>query len=232
MTRRLLIWIVLALVLVTVAGQAQAKLSLGSSQSSKQALIGQGGEGYFRIFLFNAHQEEDLEIYTGVYDEGGLSVSVEPESLVVPYSEPGKCAAVGPDYVCLGTPEGDVRARAVTVRISVPLGAEPGEHGVVVYAATEKQEGTLGSAQVRRFYFTVDVEEEEDIGVGEEVNAEAGGEEEPETPEAQNETGISGETGAPSGSITGAVTGIPVLGPMVLVCVVIMFLVLRRFKRI
>jgi hypothetical protein len=233
MSRRLLIGAVLAVVLIAMAGQAQAKLSLGSTQSSKQASIGQGGEGSFRIFLFNAHQEEEVEIYLGVYDDAGLSVRVEPESLVVPYSEPGKCAASGPGYACLGTPEGDVSARAVTVRVSVPFEAEPGEHIVVAYAATERQEGTLGSAQVRRFYFTVYVEEGEGIGLGEEIRAEAGGEEEPEIPEAPNETGSTGETGEGlPGSITGAVTGIPVLGPLVLACVIIIFMVLRRLKRI
>jgi hypothetical protein len=232
MTRRLLMGLVLAVILIAMAGEAQAGISLGSTQNSKHAAIEQGGEGSFRIFLFNAHQEEDLEVYAGVYSDGGLSVSVEPGSLVVPYTEPGQCTGSEPDSVCLGTPEGDVRARAVTVRVLVPFGAVPGEYGVVVYAATERQEGTLGTAQVRKFYFTVDVEEGGGAELGEEIEAESGKEEqslpgepgEPEGPE-EPEEGI-------SDSITGAVTGIPVFGPYILAGILALLLLLRRLKRI
>ncbi len=234
--RKLLIGFVLLVILIAMAGQAQARLSLGSTQSSKHAAIEQGGEGSFRIFLFNAHQEEDLEIYLGVYDYGGLSVSVVPDSLVVPYTEPGRCTESDPDFVCLGTPQGDIRTRTVTVRISVPFKAGLGEHGVVVYAATERQEGTLASAQIRKFYFTVDVEEGEGAGLGEEVQAEVG-EEEPGLPEEPGEpeepvmdTGE--EEYGLDDAITGAVTNIPVFGPYVLLAVLLVFLALRRLKRI
>ena len=232
MERRLLIGFVLAVVLIVMAGQAQAKLSLGSTQSSKHATIEQGSGGSFRIFLFNAHQEEELGVYTGVYDDADLSVSVEPGSLVVPYTEPGRCTRIDPDSVCLGTPQGDVRARVVAVSISVPFGAELGEHGVVVYAATERQEGTLGSAQVRKFYFTVYVEEGEGVGLGEEIQAEAD-EEEPVLPEEPEEPETPEEVGdVITDSITGAVTSIPVFGPYILAGILVLLVILRRLKRI
>jgi hypothetical protein len=234
MDRRLVGLAILTLFLTGLAGQAQAGISLGSTQSSKHATIEQGGEGSLRIFLFNAHQEEDLYIYTGVYDDGGLSVVVEPESLTVPYTEPGRYTESEPGFVYIGTPQGDVRARAVTVRVSVPFKAELGEHKVVAYAATERQEGTLGTAQIRKFYFTVDVEEGEGIGLGEEIRAEAGEEEpslpeEPEGPEGPEEP--EGLDSLPD-SVTGAVTDIPVFGPYILAGVLVLFLILRRVKRI
>ncbi len=241
MDRRLLGAVILALVVAGMAGQAQARISLGSAQDSKHAIIKQGEETSFRIFLFNVHQEDDLEIYMGVYDDGGLSVQVEPERLTIPYTELGRCTESEPGFVYIGTPRGDVKAKAVSVSVSVPLKAEFGEHKVAVFAATERQEGTLATAQIRKFYFVVDVEEGTGIGLGEEMRTEADeengepdtgtpektrGEEEPKKPKGPD------EGSGTDGSITGAVTGIPVFGPYVLAVVLLAFLVLRRLKRI
>lgn len=231
---------VMVTILSGMSGQALAGISLGSAQGGRHAEVAQGGEVLFRVFLFNAHQEDDVEVYTGVYEDGGLSVSVEPERLLLPYTEPGDCSGGGPGYACLSTPQGDVSAREVTVRVSVPFRARLGEHRVSVYAATERQEGTLASAQVRKFWLTVDVRGSEETGLGEEVLTGAGEETREQPGEECGPDDLEGP-GKPEGneegeslpdSVTGAVSGIPVFGPWLLLAALLALLVLRMVKRI
>jgi hypothetical protein len=239
MIDRRLVWVLVGLmVLLGVAEEVQAGISLGSAQDGKYVAIEQGGDTSFRIFLFNVHQEDDLEVYLGAVEDGGLSVEIEPDYLTIPYTEPGRYTEPEEGYVFLGTGQGDVKAKPVRVRVSAPLYADPGRYEVIVYAATKRGEGLVGTAQVRKFFFTIDVGIEEGLGVeeeevktGAEEESQGDGEEEPQEP-GDSEEGISLEGQERGDSITGAVTGVPVFGPIVLAGVLLLLLVLRLLKRI
>jgi hypothetical protein len=228
------------LLLVLSTGSVQAGISLGSSQNAKHAFAEQGEKTEFRIFLFNVHQENDLKIFTGVYKDGDLVVELDQDSLLVQYSEPGKVDNE-PGYVYISTSMGVVKARVIQVTVEVPLSAEPGDHEIVVFAATERGEGIVGTAQTRSFFFTVTVGQGDSEEIGEELLTETGedtGEPEtnnlsgPEKPqdkdEPENPTGIQDAVD----SITGAVTSGPLIGPFVLIGVAAAFIILRRKKRI
>jgi hypothetical protein len=216
----------------------QASVSLGSAQGSKHANINQGEEVDFTVYLFNVHQEGGMNIYTGVQEDGGLSVRISPESLEVPYSEPGRHDN-DEGFSIIRTSSGYVRAVPVTVNVRVPLSSQEGRYEVSVYAATEKQAGAVGAAQTRRFSFTVDVGEGESLNLGEEMSTEAGvepdiegGRDDSNPEESVEEEKDAGSTDNAIDSITGAVTSTYVIGPFLLIGVVALFMVLRRLKRI
>ncbi len=236
---------VMVLVLAGISAQAQAGISLGSAQGSKYAIIEQGGNTSFRLFFFNIHQEEGIEIYTNVQSDGGLMVEIDQERLTIPYAEPGRYTEGEPGFAYLSTPKGVVKAKPVTVRVSSLLSAEPGEHDIVVSAVTERQEGTIGTVQTRKFYFTVKVEGKESIELEEDIKTVLG--EQPdmpgESPEKPPEDGKDQNPEEDTGgiartvreamdSITGAVSVMPAFGPFVLIGVVVLFIALRHLKKI
>ena len=241
MIPRLLIIIAMTMLLVCLPLTAEGRISLGSAQDAKHATIIQGGEASFRLLFFNVHEEGDIDVYAGVYDNGGLSVDIEPDRISVPYTRPGRYTENEPGFVYLGTPEGDVKAKPVTVRVSVPLSAEPGRHEVVLYAATERQEGIMGTSQTRRFFFEVDVREADskeaertlETVTEDSVNEEHKYKQEPEPEnETRKKNGINDAASDDSDSITGAVTNVPLFGPALLAGIVLMFVILRLLKRI
>jgi hypothetical protein len=234
--RRALVWMLIAGVMMAgLADLAESRISLGSAQGLKSLALEQGGSGSASIYLFNMHQEEDLEIYLGVIEDGGLMVEVEPEVMVIPYSRPGEVEGECP---VIGTSRGDVLAREASVRFSVPFNAQEGDHEVVVYAATQRQGGAVGSAQVRKFYFNVKVEGAIPGGLAEQVETEAGEEEALEVPqEPEEEEPQQSEEGDVSeeeigDSITGLVTRLPVFGPYLLAGIIVLLVLLRMVKRI
>ncbi len=240
--RRLILLLTVAALAMQAMGQAaEAGPSLGSAQGSSRGSIEQGGETVFRLYLFNTQQEEGVKVSLGTEKGSGLAVSISPAELELPYSEPGRALEPEPGFVFIGTPEGDVRARQVTVRVSAPLSAEEGVYEVVVYAATERGQGTVGASQTRRFRFTVEVGEGESQAMEQGVQAQSPKQEdadENETREGDDsdssgkdeQEGLQGEE--EGGSITGAATGIPVFGPLILMAAIGLLVALRLLKRI
>jgi hypothetical protein len=237
--RKIILVIMAALLVVSAqGGSGHAALSLGSTQAYNKAAISQGGEAEFRVFLFNVHQEDDIVLYAGVRSDGGLSVKIDPEYMSIPYYEPGSRVDLGDGFVPLSTPEGSVMARVMRVTVGAPLSADPGTHYIEAYVATERERGTLGTAQTRTFRFEVDVEEEETDSLQQQVdsagneNNDPGNSDEESPGEPSQETGVIEAAGKGADSITGNVTEVPMFGPFVLVAVVLVLVALWRLKKI
>lgn len=241
---RIILGIILACMLL-IPSTALGASSLGSSQSSRSSDIFQGEQTTFRIFLFNVHQESDIEIYLGVLESGGLDIELSHEEIIIPYTEPGKFYESDPGFVYIGTSAGDVKAKEVVVRVKAPLTIEPGKREVSVFATTRKDSGTVGTAQVRRFFFDANVLSQEREEVIDEVETRAEESNSSETiPKRDEQTEdneginaakedevleLSQDMGLP---ITGDVSAIPVFGPIVLLAVALIAIFLWRQKRI
>jgi hypothetical protein len=150
------------LVLMSLHG-ASASISLGSVTGARQLGALPGESASFEMLLFNIHENATVMVDIAVEGPVGWSVSANPQSFALDFSQPGKCFTK-PDHVCLNTGLGGVMARPVHVIADVPDSATPGEY--VVSASSYVGGGGSGVTmmQSRTYHFTVNVQDATETG--------------------------------------------------------------------
>jgi len=133
---------------------ARSATSLGSVTDAKTADASAGGTVTFRVLMFNAHENSTLSVVSDAEGPEEWDVFVQPESFDLLFSPPGYHTAEE-GYECLGTGEGDVMARVVSVSAGIPAYAEPGRYDIRLTSRAGKAGGSMNMRQSRTFRFTV-----------------------------------------------------------------------------
>ncbi len=244
--------IVFAAVIINSIAFVEAGISLGSVQVKKTATVNAGESTQFKLLFFNAHEIQGMYITTDYESPDGWVVSVNPSEFMLPYRAVGdKTNEEG--FEILGTGSGDVKAKPVFVNVKVPQDEESGTYTIKIKVHTKKQGSGISMTQSRNYVFRVVVisqntktkknKEEEHKASSQPKQSKNRREKmflEPINPERGNAKGIvtSNTTETRNklerdvDNVTGMLLTNPVVAPISICLVVIVFFVMRYFKRI
>jgi uncharacterized membrane protein len=226
---------------------AEAALSLGSVQVSRTAEANAGEDVQLKLLLFNAHEKEDLIISMNYKSPSGWSVQISPQEFNLPYKEIGDISKED-GYEFLATGLGDVKTKPVWINVGVPDNELTGTYEVKININARRSGSGISMSQSRSHTFIIHVngaysqdsqpeegQDEETQKSSPQPNPSQTGTENKEQPNNQNDGIIQNENSTQLTSqndITGMIISNPLFGPILIGIVVIVFVLLRVFKRI
>ncbi len=147
------------LFIVIMAVPAGAGIPMGSVTARDHAAAECGGSAGFKILFFNIHEKSAIRVEMGTGDNPeGWEVSADPESMVLPYTEPGEHdPEEGYEYLNMPGAGGIIKVKQVTINVDIPDPEKPGTYEITATARTASGEGSISMAQSRSFDFTVEV---------------------------------------------------------------------------
>jgi hypothetical protein len=259
--RTLTVLVLLAMTVIVSTVPVQAGISLGTVQVDKVKEAYPGESVTLKALFFNIHGESSIEVgLDAEYPPGwGIDIPIDvsiPKTDIIELPEP----ETGFEFI--NTQEGYIKAKPVTIRVSVPESTQSGSYDIKVSARTlGGGDATLSVSQSRSFRFTViikeDVPDEPGNTPAEENQGEAGVStsaqprneddifiidqdredddivDDSGNEEARNETSVSEGVNGFVDSVTGAITASPVSYPVfVLMFMIFLFCFLKIKKRI